>query len=182
MLSRPALVMQPAMPGGAVSPRCWACAMSSWLSAMGTLRMQATPESLLKDFASLLVFGSEALNAKFIAKLFAAPTIQIAFKLFRSTPDVVAFLKGWWFDPWGGPVYTIVHLPEAGEFSHAMVIYGNDELFQEGVWMMDPMKGYVFWNYQQFVPRTHYLMGVPVNNNRLTGAQWGTRPADWIYP
>jgi hypothetical protein len=182
----PALVLQPVMPGGAVSPRCSACALSSWLSLRNPASFP-TPESLLHDFSSLLVFGSEALDSRNISKVFAAPTIRIVWKIFHSGPEAIEFLKRWPFSWPAGAVYLIHHSPGAAGVSHAVVVYDADSLFDDshktGMRMMDPQSGYVYRDFVPFFqPSEHYLIGVNEFNSTLSGPQWGTRAPGWQYP
>ena len=152
MVARP----QPSMlhqPAGSL--KCWAYALSSWM-AVTRGRKPTGPEAIIAACRSFCVFGSDALNPKFIDRVLESPFIRMGWKVLDGTrldlAEVDILLHF-------GYIYVIADVKRsplavgAPPPSHARLIYKNTDpklvatsgaTAQLGV--MDPITGDTLWD------------------------------------
>lgn len=136
------------------SAKCWAYALSSWMGATPD-RRATSPETIIHACRSFCVFGSDALNPKFIDRVLESQFIRMGWKVIDGADlelaeiDILLRL---------GYIYVIADVKRgplafgAPPPSHARVIYKNTDpgLVASGaapsvLGVIDPILGDATW-------------------------------------
>jgi len=165
--SQPPMLRQPAG-----SLKCWAYALSSWM-AVTHARKATAPEAIIAACRSFCVFGSDALNPKFIDKILESPFIRMGWKVLDGADldlaevDVLLHF---------GYIYVIADVKRGPLAvgppppSHARLIYKNTDpkLVAAGsataqLGVMDPISGDTIWDLRD-VGNFNLILGFPQEN------------------
>jgi hypothetical protein len=122
----------PSRPQGGATTRCWAAALSSWMTA--TRRREWSTEDVIDMFGAYCDI-SGALNPNYLSDVTESIFVRMDYEDIRGadlTPAHLGELLKW------SDVYMIQW--DGGRFSHAYVVYGFDDLMH----IMDPMRGFIW--------------------------------------